>query len=99
MQKHLLRYPSEQDPNVGARIAAREIIAASNLEIQLFDQGRPKQAGVVAVNAVDDAIRLGHGEPIINLDTSKGAVKVEPTDILAIGRTKRLFCRDICRVE
>jgi hypothetical protein len=56
LKKYLLRHPSGESVQVCARVAAREVITAPDLQIRLFDQGRPDEARIAAVNNIECAV-------------------------------------------
>ena len=55
VQEDLLRDPARQYGDVGARVAAREVISSTNFEVRLLEQGRPEQARMRSIHDIQDS--------------------------------------------
>ena len=56
LQEYLLRYPAGDGVQVCPRIAAGEVVATADLEVCLFNQGRPEESGVASIHDEQSAI-------------------------------------------
>lgn len=89
LQKHLLWYPTGQDPEIGSRVATRKVIAASYLEVCLLYKCWPYKLRISPVNDKECPRGLGRGQPVVDDDLAEAAVEIEPEHVLAILRGNR----------
>ena len=86
LQEDLLGDPARQHPQVGARVAAGEVVAAAHLEVRLLDQRRPQEVPVLAVHDVQRAVVGRRREPVVDGHLPEAPVEVHPEDVLAARR-------------
>lgn len=89
LQEDLLRYPAGENPEIRARVAPGEVIAASDLQVGFFHERRPYELWVPAVDDKKGPCCFGGGQSIIDDHLSKAAVEVEPEYILSVLRRDR----------
>ncbi len=92
-KKDLLRNPSREHPQIRPGIRAREVVSSAHLQVRLFDEGRPDEPMVVAIDDMKPSFRGGSWETVIYRDFSKAPVEVETQNILPGPRQQRTGSR------
>ena len=85
----MLWNPPSERPQITARIAAREIISASNFEIRLLKKSRPQQGWIASIDNMEKSISVRGGQSIIYDDSPPATIEVQTDNVLAIRRDDR----------